>query len=508
MTAATPLDLEPANDSARRPRRKFILGSHVEIAEALLETIHSDAAPVTALGALHTYDKSTGTWAAETREALVKRISQGFDGCMVLAQEEDKPKPLRLRESDVMGSMRIALALAHVADFFSAAVPGFAFSNGFVKVTKEGAELGPHSPDHRARFSYPFAYDARASRERWMACLREVFRDDADAEEKIAFLQEFAGASLCGIATSYQKCAVLFGQGGNGKGAVCKTIAAGMPKGSVCAIEPQSWGSEYRRALLAGHLFNMVSEMPEADILDGDDFKNMITGEPSTARQPAQPAFTFSPVAGHMFSANKLPGSNDPSFGFWRRMTVIEFNRKFSDGEAVVDLDKLIVATELPGVVAWMIEGAVRLMQRGRYTVVPSSAAAVAAWKRSADPVQTFVDEKTRPAKHDDERTSGAELYSAYREWAERGGFKARNKNSFGREMTRVLDGKADHTDTGAAYAVVMLEIGERNPHFAEQALADAARKEGASARAPEPAQPPDDPDSFGAWVDKMVPRK
>jgi putative DNA primase/helicase len=316
--------------------------------------------------------------------------------------------------------------------------------------------LHDHSPEHRARTGYPFTYDRR-SPTRFLAFLESVWRDDADKDEKIALVQEFGGACLIGNATTYQRAIVSKGAGANGKGVTTQILVAAMPPESTTAIPPQEMGNEYRRAMLAGKRLNVVNELPEADIIDSEAFKAVVAGDPIVGRHIRQPPFTFQPVAGHFFAANRLPGTNDLTHGFWRRLVVLEFNRSFTtDPARNPHLAREIIDTELPAIVSWLLEGAVRLMREREYTVPASHSQAVAEWRRNADQVAQFVEERTRPLGAGEALGEGAsDLYAAYRQWAIQNGHRPVAANKFGSRMSD-LGRPSEHTKHGNRYPLVV----------------------------------------------------
>jgi putative DNA primase/helicase len=208
--------------------------------------------------------------------------------------------------------------------------------------------------------------------------------------------------------------------------------------------------------MLAGKLLNIVSELPEADILDSEAFKAVISGDPRTARHIRQAPFTFRPVAGHLFAANRLPGAADHTHGFWRRVVVLQFNRVFGEGEQEPELAKRILDAELPGIVSWFLFGAQRVLAQGGYTIPPSSAKAVDKWRKSADQVRAFVDACTKrldtsPESHDG--VPAQQLYRAYRCWAQDNGHRAMASNKFAERMGQ-LELPAKHTRYGNFYPV------------------------------------------------------
>ncbi len=430
---------------------RFERGDDAELADALLQALASQPPqPVGAEGALHLYSHDTGTWKPVAIE-LQRRVVKRFAGAPL-------PKGrVRIRLSTARGAVALAMDEVHQMDFFSEAPRGLAFTNGFATVEGDAIKLRPHSPDNRAQWSYPFAFDPYAARAKWTAFLGSVFDPDDDASEKIAFLQEFCGASLFGAAPRFQKAVVMYGQGANGKSVLIEVIVSAMPDGSTTAIPPQTWGSEYRLALLAGKRLNAVSELPERDILQSEAFKAVVAGDLTTARQIRQQPFMFRPMAGHLFAANRLPGTVDHTSAFWRRFVVVTFNRIFTASEQNPTLAKDIIDSETPGVVAWLIEGAKRVLHQGSYAIPPSAEMAKDEWRRGSDQVQMFIDDCAEVVMHQvEEAPLSMALYTAYREWAEQNGYGKMAHNKFGVRL-RLLGHEKKHTEHGSRYPSLRL---------------------------------------------------
>jgi putative DNA primase/helicase len=352
--------------------------------------------------------------------------------------------------------MRLASDLVANPGFFAGAPPGIVFADAFVEVTASGCMQRSHSADHRARFAYPFAFMPNVVPALFVGFLADVFRDDADASDKARLLQEYLGVSLLGIAARYQRALVLFGPGANGKSVLTAIAEASMPPGACCAIPPQDWANEYRLAMLAGKRLNVVAELPEADIMGAEAFKSVISGDPMTGRHIRQAPFTLRPVAGHIFAGNRLPGTNDQTHGFWRRFLVVSFNRTFALHEQTPKLAENLIATELPSIVSWCLEGAARVLAQGSYTIPASSAAAIEKWRKHADQVRAFIDEWTTTLPLDAEMrawTKASDVYRAYRAWASENGHRPLASNTFGQRMDAIKLGSA-HTENGNKYPV------------------------------------------------------
>lgn len=408
----------------------FKRGDHVDLADALVRELGEWV--VTADGAVYVYNDALGIWRV-VPSAVQSRIVHGF----AHAPAGDKAKPLNIRVHDVAGALQIAQQSTSIDGFFDAAPAGIAFANGFVSVDGHGARLTPHSLEHRCRYAMPFAYEERTS-ERWDGFLQALFRDDVDRDAKIDCLGEFFGLCLFGQVTKFQKVIIASGEGENGKSTLAKIISATFPPGSISAIAPQDMGQEYRRALLAGKRLNVVSELPEAKIIAGEAFKAIVTGDQIIGRHIRETPFSFSPVAGHYFAANRLPGTNDQSEGFWRRMLVVQFNRSFKDDpEKNLDIAETLIREDLPAVCAWMLQGAVRALRQGGYSEPASHGKELAAWRRGADQVAQFF-EACCTAGHEHETLASA-VYQAYRTWAiSNGHHHLLASNAFGMRMGKL----------------------------------------------------------------------
>lgn len=436
---------------------EFERGDHVDLAKRLVARLRADAPVVFSDGAFYQYDKARGIFATLT-SARLSQIVQDFAGISV--KTDRKSRPLKLKAHDVLGAIRLASDRVTEDGYFGKAPPGVAFGNGFVEVTAERIVAHEHAPDHRARFAFDFAFRRDAHPVKLLGFFAEVFRGDADRAEKVKLVQEYLGISLLGLATRYQRVLVSVGDGSNGKGVLSAVAEGCMPPGSVCSIAPQDVGQEYRRAALAGKLLNIVSELPESDILDAESWKSVVAGDTMTAREIRQAPFTFRPVAGHVYAANRLPGTTDQTHGFWRRILVITFNRIFAEDEQNPRLAEEILETERPAIVAWLLAGAQRVLASGSYTVPDSAAQAKDRWRALADQVRAFSEDTTAPLPLDTpthDWTAAEQLYRAYRAWADRNGHRPVASRTFGERM-RLLGLGSKRTNRGAVYPVRIAE--------------------------------------------------
>lgn len=429
----------------------FDRADHVELGERLVEDL--GGADELVFDDLHPwrYDGGCGLWRQIDR-AEESRIVQTYAGAM-----NTKGKAVSVGLSDVRGAIQLAHDVIARHGFFAGAA-GVAFSNCVVRATSTGIEVLPHARDHRARAGYDFPYERGLRPERFLEFLAALFRDDDDRETKSECLQEFSGACVLGAAPRFQRCIIGVGDGDNGKSALASVMLACMPPGTTSAIPPQDWGQEYRRAMLVGKHLNAVGELPEREIIASEAFKAIVAGDPIVGRIIRESPLMLRPIAGHYFAANRLPGTTDQTEGFWRRFVVVAFNRSFK-GDPARDphIVEKILASERAGIVAWMLEGAERLIRARDYTIPESHHRALADWRKNADQVALFVDACTRMAAANERGERAAVLYERYRRWAERNGHRAVASNSFGQRL-RLLGLAAVKREDANRYPLVLLE--------------------------------------------------
>lgn len=484
LTTATAADMavRALRDADEQGIHVFERGDEAEIAVHLLDELATTEPVVHDEGQFWAYDADTGIWTGIEPD-VISRAVQKLAGARII--KEKGTAPLRISANVVRGATELAAGRAAQRGFFEHAAPGFAFTNGFVRVDAAGIHLEPHNPEFRARAAYSFPFDPNATAPRFAQFRAEVFAGDPDAEQKNDCIQEFTGNSLMGRAPRQAKALVFTGEGRNGKSTYMDILSALFPEGAKEAVPPQLWENDYFRERLRGRLLNVVSELPKADILRSESFKAITAGDAIVARAIRQAPVRFRPVAGHLFAANTLPAVDDASRAFWARMLIVPFNNEFSAdrGNAETDLAQRIISTELPGIAVWALQGAARLIARGAcatYTVPASHHAALDEWRLRADQVAEFLGEMTVETATPAMRTSGRMLYDTYAAWAKREGHRPLASNNFGVRAKKLV--RWAKPDKQIMYFVALTPEANR--------LREAAARRGPSEYLPDPVIP------------------
>jgi putative DNA primase/helicase len=289
----------------------------------------------------------------------------------------------------------------------------FAVPNGVIDL--HTGKLREGKPEDNINLHSPIKYDPKARCRRWYQFLREVFEGDSAI---IDFIQRRAGYSATGE-TSEQEIAILIGKGSNGKTVFLRMIGAAlgdysynMPFSTIELKERSAIPNDL--AALVDRRFVTAAETNQGTRLNEARIKALTGCDPITARFLHAEFFTFYPVAKFWLCVNHRPRVSDQSFGFWRRVRLINFNRQFTGKDADPDLEKKLRA-ELPGILAWIVRGCLR-WQRVGLKPPASVLNATEDYQHESDPLAEFLTERCIEDPNAEE--GAGSLYQRYKEWA------------------------------------------------------------------------------------------
>ena len=305
--------------------------------------------------------------------------------------------------------------------------------------------LEAHSHENNHNSGMAFDYDAGATCPLWLATLDGVFRDDADKALKTRFMQEWFGY-LITPSTKHQLMLWLYGGGANGKSVITRMARELLGTDNVSSIPLAQLGNRFIGAELVGKLANIVDEIATNGLMQEDELKKIVSGDPITVERKNKDPFVFTPTARIFAATNTLPPSKDSTHGLDRRLTIMPCNRTFRPEEMDRDLvDKLI--DELPGIFVWALEGHARLKAQDKFTAVPSCIAAMEDFKVCRNSVSLFKrDCLELPGLTDVDsglsskafRVPSQELYRLYKAYCSTNTYQAFGAEGFGKKLNEL----------------------------------------------------------------------
>lgn len=295
--------------------------------------------------------------------------------------------------------------------------------------------ITPSDPDRLHTRSTSVAPEKTAT-PRWDTFLEDTFGGDT---EMAAFVQRLAGYSASGD-VRYQILPFLFGGGQNGKSVLMDVLRALL--GDYAAPAPAAFlmaGKHEHSAELAqlqGLRLVIASEVNQDARFDEAKMKELTGGEAIRARFMRQDFFTFEPTHHLWLMGNHQPEVKAGGDSFWRRLRLVPFLHKVPEHKKIENLSKLLVDEEGPGILSWVVQGAVDVFDGG-LRAPESVMAATRAYADEEDHLGRFLEAACMRSTSDMVRLETKKLRSAYEAWCHAEGETPLKPQALGRELKR-----------------------------------------------------------------------
>jgi P4 family phage/plasmid primase-like protien len=293
--------------------------------------------------------------------------------------------------------------------------------------------LEPFTPDRIFTYKLNAEYKPEAKSPQWQAFIKEV----VDGEDLPA-LQEYLGYCLV-PSMPFHKLMWFYGAGRNGKGTVIRTLEELFGKKNCSHLELEDFRVEnrFRLAILFGKAINISSEPGTHKTLQTQILKK-IAGEDTIDAEikNKQNPIVFSNCAKPFIIGNRFPKVNDDTVAFWERILFTNFPKSYLGEKAIPDIEHRWTKNpeEMSGLLNWMIEGLIRLLQNGTFTASKTTEQTKILFKRVSDTPQAFIDEQCE--RFPQSEVTRIDMYEAYKNYCESHGLAP--------ESERVLVAKLD----------------------------------------------------------------
>ena len=268
-------------------------------------------------------------------------------------------------------------------------------------------------------------------KELWQDSLNTIFCGDA---ELIDYVQQIVGMAAVGR-VYMESLVIAYGEGRNGKSTFWNTIARvlGTYSGNMSSdtltvgckrnVKPELAEAKGKRLIIA-------AELEEGMRLNTAVVKQMCSTDEIFAEKKYKDPFSFTPSHTLVLYTNHLPrvGANDP--GTWRRLIVIPFHARIEGAGDVKNYADFLVSEAAPAVMAWIIEGAKKVISRNFHIPCPACVEdAIKSYREDNDWLGHFLSECCEVAANYTEKSG--ELYRAYRCYCAQTGEYARSTADF-----------------------------------------------------------------------------
>jgi putative DNA primase/helicase len=295
-------------------------------------------------------------------------------------------------------------------------------------------ELRDHDRNDNITKLAPVDFDPDAAAPLWLRCLDRWMGGNANV---IAFLQRWVGYCLTGDVRE-QVLVFHHGEGQNGKSKFIGAVQSMMGDYSIqgangLLIVKQNESHPTEIADLRGTRLAGCIETGEDHALAEVLVKQLTGGDRIRARRMHRDHFEFEPTHKLMIGANHKPRIRGTDFAIWRRIRLVPWLVQIPDDEKIGDLDKQLL-TELPGIMAWAVQGCLE-WQRVGLQAPKEVMAATEEYRTAEDTFARFLDDecvidRTR-------RVSTKTLNGRMQAWAKEQGEPALTQRELGLRLTK-----------------------------------------------------------------------
>jgi P4 family phage/plasmid primase-like protien len=277
----------------------------------------------------------------------------------------------------------------------------------------------------------------------WQSVLQRATGNDP---QFAAYLQELFGVSLIG--NLFRLVIFIYGPTGAAKSVVLEVLKSMFGQyGRAASVDLFMSGAMRSKngpteglARLAGARIVTVSETNQNDSFDEGFVKDVTGGDTVVARNPYERSFEFKPRFMIWIRGNHKPRFAGDDAAMLERLRLVPFTQQVPEAERDPMLHSKICEAELPGILNWALEGALRV-QKNRRVVTPDQVrAATAAYAAEMDTLGMFLDE--RCVLRGDARTQADDLHKAFVEWFPGPKHMAWSRQRFGRQLGERFESK------------------------------------------------------------------
>jgi putative DNA primase/helicase len=292
--------------------------------------------------------------------------------------------------------------------------------------------LRPHDPDDLLTMQAPVIYYPTARAPLWEAC---VERWQPDPEVR-GCLQRAVGSAATGHPV--ENLFVNIGTGANGKskffGAVAHVLGpfAVVPHKSLLVTSRHEGHPTHVASLFRARML-VAPETTQDDRLDEEMIKNLTGGDTLRARRMREDEWAFQPTWTAFMHSNHRPRIRGTDEGIWRRVRLIPWNVTIPPHERDEHLAAKLAA-EAPGILNWIIAGALDWHERG-LDEPATVLTATDEYRRGEDHLGRFLHDVIDTS--DDTRyITAKDLRAAYETWCDDVAESPWKPQGFGRALT------------------------------------------------------------------------
>ena len=395
-----------------------------------------------AMGWLH---YQNGHWETELAEqSAIKSIIKTLRARRSAGVEVDDEVVIRIARpsaSNVMNAKRLLQPKVSVPlSSFDTSLDELNCANGVLNL-KTG-ELTKHSYKNKFTYVLPVAYDEDAKSSFWVDWLTEA---SGNIPGIMDFLQLALGYSITGH--TMEECLFyIYGPARAGKGIFTETLIqllGGRPLATEMDISLfmtkafETSSTNFSLAGLKTARFVAASESRENEWLNAKSIKRWTGKNYITCAHKYGRDFTYQPQFKLWLTSNYPPQLNAEDQAAWARMRILEFPHSYLGSEDKSLKYKMVSEESLRGVLAWIVQGAMKWYALGPGGLVTPKIIEEKTKQAQADVdwVSAWIEEEVQITGSSDDKVPADIYYPEYKDWCDSNGVSPKSVRSLNRAL-------------------------------------------------------------------------
>ena len=237
------------------------------------------------------------------------------------------------------------------------------------------------------------------------------------------------------------KAFMIIGNMSNGKSVFFRLLENLLGKDNRSTLDLKALGNRFSTILLKGKIVNLGDDISGKFIIETDIFKKLVTGESMNVEEKGKQGIDTSFSITLIFTANKVPGIDDPTGAILRKLIFIKFDNDFSVGSPERDekiFDKIMNENNLDALLYLSLNALGDLIDRGYIEEDEKMKKSLLEYDMENNTIKAFYHETM-----EDEENSNwyinkptQEVYNKYTIYCGINGRKPKHKIIFSREFT------------------------------------------------------------------------
>lgn len=293
------------------------------------------------------------------------------------------------------------------------------FRNGMLNIRT--LELVPHSPDFNStvQLSCDWIPDAKCP-------MFDKFLEEMAYDDCVPIILEMMGQALS-PAYGFPVGFFLEGSGRNGKSTLLRALSNLVPDEYSASVTLQALAKDkFAAAQLAGKLVNIVGDLSSRELEDTALFKQLTGQDRVPAEVKYGQPFLLRNSATMIFAVNKMPFAYDQTHGFYSRILIIPFDKKFlSEDDIDLSLEPAL-ALEASGIASKAVKAYSKALESKSLSKNRRTEEAAARYFGEAKSIESFM--SLCLMKAGEAVLSNETLYEAYCAYCRTQGWEPRGR--------------------------------------------------------------------------------